>query len=207
MNKKIFIPIIFFILLLGSGSYFFWICIEKSNLGFISFEEFAQRKVNDEIIIEHKETDFEAKIPKDYQLGGGVGENSLLFVSSDFQPRPEAGIYSPPIPQKGCATEIEIKREKEGTDYDITYSFIKSEIDSCLESPEKCDGEIIEVSGYKAFKNTFIPVDQDVLPGKYVRVQVPKDEIVYSFTSYLFSEDKERCAQEFDNFLEIVSIK
>ena len=46
-----------------------------------------------------------------------------------------------------------------------------------------------------------------IISGNYVSVEIPRNEWVYTFEAYLFSQDKERCAQEFNKFLEKVSIK
>ena len=89
---------------------------------------------------------------------------------------------------------------------DLRKDAAKEKIEECLTST-KCEDEIIEVSGHKALKQVFSPENQTIISGNYVGVQIPRNEWVYTLETYLFSQDKERCAQEFNKFLENVSIK
>jgi hypothetical protein len=213
MSKKIKIitSVIVFILifLVIVGGYFFWQRKKESEVGFAMFEDFKERVNNEEKIIEHKKSGLSVKIPKDWKMGNGVGDLSIIFVSPDFKIYPKAGPYSPPIPEKGCSIEMSVKKEIESSNFDIESSYLKEKIEECLTST-KCEDkedEVIEVSGHKALKHIFSPENQTIFSGNYVSVKVPRNEWVYTFEAYLFSQDKERCAQEFNKFLEKVSIK
>jgi len=210
MSKKIkiIIPVVVFILifLVIVGGYFFWQRKKESEVGFAMFEDFKERVNNEEKMIEHKKSGLSVKIPKDWKMGGGVGELSIIFLSPDFEPNPKIGPYSPPIPEKGCSIEMSVKKEIESNTESSYYSYLKEKIEECLTSP-KCEDEILEVSGHKALKHTFSPENQMIISGNYISVEIPRNEWVYTFEAYLFSQDKERCAQEFNKFLEKVSIK
>jgi hypothetical protein len=210
MSKKFRIIISIFVIILlfliVAGGYFFWLWRKESEVGFAMFGDFNEKVNNGEKIIEHTKSGLSVKISKDWQTGNGLGELSIIFISSDFKIHPKMGPYSPPIPEKGCSIEISVKKEIESSDSDIEYSYLKEKIEECLTST-KCEDEIIEVSGHKALKQVFSPENQTIISGNYVSVKVPSNEWVYTFETYLFSQDKEKCAQEFNKFLENVSIK
>lgn len=205
---KIIISVVVFVLiiLIIAGGYFFWLWRKESEVGFATFGDFNEKVNNGEKIIEHTKSGLNVKISKDWQTGNGLGELSIIFLSSDFKLHPKMGPYSPPIPENGCSIEMSVKKEIESSDSDIEYSYLKEKIEECL-TPTKCEDEIIEVSGHKALKHVFSPENQSIISGNYVSVKVPRNEWVYAFEAYLFSQDKERCEQEFNKFLEKISIK
>ena len=209
MSKKIkiVIPVVIVLLILIiAGGFFWWQWKRESEVGFARFEDFKERVNNEEKTIEHKKSGLSVKIPKDWKMGGGVGELSIIFLSPDFEPNPKIGPYSPPIPEKGCSIEMSVKKEIESSEFDIESSYLKEKIEECLASIN-CEDEVIEVSGHKALKHIFSPENQTIISGNYVSVKIPRNEWVYTFEAYLFSQDKERCAQEFNKFLEKISIK
>jgi hypothetical protein len=212
MSKKIkiIIPIVIVLLILVVvGGFFWWQWKKESEVGFAMFEDFKERVNNEEKMIEHKKSGLSVKIPKDWKMGGGVGELSIIFLSPDFEPNPKIGPYSPPIPEKGCSIEMSVKKEIESNTESSYYSYLKEKIEECLTST-KCEDkedEVTEVSGHKALKHVSSPENQTIISGNYVSVEIPRDGWVYTFEAYLFSQDKERCAQEFNKFLEKVSIK
>jgi len=204
---KIIIPVVIVLLVLIAVGLFWWRKWKKeSEVGFIWFEKFIEKNLDGEKIIEEKKSGLSVRIPKDWKKGEGIGGLSIIFLSPDFEPHPKLGPYSPPIPEKGCSIEMSVKQEIESSDYDIEYSYLKEKIEECLTSKE-CEDEVIEVSGHKALKHVFSPENQTIISGNYVSVEIPRNEWVYTFEAYLFSQDKERCAQEFNKFLEKVSIK
>jgi len=210
MHKKIKIIILIFIIILfflcAVGVFFLRQWKKESEVGFTWSENFSERELNGEKIIEDKKSGLLVKIPDDWQKVEGIGGLSIIFLSSDFKLHPKMGPYSPTIPEKGCSIEMSVKKEIESSDSDIEYSYLREKIENCLISTH-CEDEIVEVSGYKALKHTFSPEDQSIISGNYVSVKIPRNEWVFTFETYLFSEDKERCAQEFNKFLEKVSIR
>ena len=210
MSKKlkiiISILVIVLLILIIAGRYFFWLWKRESEVGFAIFGDFNEKEIDGEKIIEHTKSGLSVRISKDWKTGNGLGELSIIFISPDFTLHPKMGPYSPPIPEKGCSIEMSVKKEIESSNSDIEYSYLREEIEECLTST-KCEDEVIEVSGHKALKQVFSPENQTIISGNYVGVKIPRNEWVYTFETYLFSQDKERCAQEFSRFLEKVSIK
>jgi len=199
-NKKIAIFIIILALLLIAGGVFWWWVDREPDVGLIPSEEFSIKDTEEGKIIEHKKAGLRVKIPLDWQIIDV--RDSLLFTTPDFQLYSEVGPYGPPIPEKGCSIEMSIKKEIEASDYDIEYSYLKL----CLEVPSHCGDEVTEVSGSKALKHIYSSESHSVYKG-YIEVMVPKNEKIYHFTTYFLSHNKEQCIQEFNEFLETISIK
>ena len=204
MDRK-FIIFIIILLLLAAGGVFWWWRSKDPDVGLVRSEEFKIQETENEKIIEYKKTGFMMKIPGDWEIVDG--RDRLYFNSSDFQLDPIAGPYTPPIPEKGCAMMIGIKKEIENTDYDILYTLTKEWIRICLESPDyDCGYEVIEIDNNKALKHVSSVENESIL-GDQVRVQTPKNEKIYIFEAYLFGQDREKCAQEFDKILQTVEIR
>lgn len=209
MNKKIkiIIPVVIILLLLIIGGVFYWRQWKKeSEVGFVWFEKFIERDLNGEKITEDKKSGLSVKIPKEWKKVEGIGGLSIIFLSPDFEPHPKMGPYTPPIPEKGCSIEMSVKKEVPFSDSDIEYSYLQEKIEKCLELTG-CEDEVIEINGHKALKHIFSSEDQSFVVGNYVSVKIPSNEWIYTFKAYLFSQDKEKCAQEFDKFLGSVSLK
>ena len=206
MNRKFTIFIIILLLLLVAGGVFWWWRSKEPDVGFVSPNEFIQTEVNGEKIIEYKKTGFKIKIPGDWETTDNSGVR-LLCTSSDFQLHPEVGPSGAPLPEKGCAIAISIRKEKESTSYDIEYSYLRENIELCLGPEHDCgDYEIIELDKNKAVRYIYLLEDKSI-SGKYVWVKIPKDEKIYTFEAYLFSQDREKCTQEFDKILQTVEIR
>lgn len=203
MDRKFTIFVVILLLLAAGGVFWWW--TGRSDEGRVLGDEYIQTEINGEKIIEYKKTGFIVKIPGDWEVmdSRGIG---LLCLSSDFQFHEKVGRYSPPIPEKGCSVGLSILKEIGlGPDDYIQYDYIQSKIEWCMSSDD-CDDEVIEVGGNRALKHTYCPEDQ-LIPGCYVAISVPKNEITYKLEAYLFSQDREKCAQEFDKILQTVEIR
>lgn len=210
MSKKlkiiISIVVVFVLFLIAGGIFYWWQWKKETEIGFTWFGKFVERNLDGEKIIKDKKSGLSVKIPKDWKKVEGVGGLSIIFLSPDFELHSKMGPYDPPIPEKGCSIEMSAKKEIPFSDYDIEYSYLKKEIEGCLKSTG-CEDEVMEVNGHKALKHIFYPEDQSTFAGNSVSIKVPSNEWVYTFKTYLFSQDREKCIQEFDKFLETVSIK
>jgi len=204
MNRK-FTIFILILLLLVSGGVFWWWVGKDPDVGLVRSEEFEIQETENEKIIKHEKTGFMMKIPGDWEIVDG--RDGLYFNTSDFQLDPIAGPYTPPIPEKGCAMMISIKKEIENTDYDILYTLTKEWIRICLEPLDfDCGYEVIEIDNNKALKHVSHIENESIL-GDQLRIQTPKNEKIYIFEAYLFGQDREKCAQEFDKILQTVEIR
>jgi len=204
-NKKIVIFAIVILLILLAGGLFWWWNSREPDVGFVPSEEFEIQETENGKIIKHEETGLKLIIPKDWEIIDG--RDGLYFNSPGFQLDSVVGPYTPPIPEKGCASMIGIKKELENTNYDILYTFTKEWIRICLEQLDHdCGYEVIEIDNNKALKHVSHVENESIL-GDQVRIQTPKNEKIYIFETYLFGQDRKKCAQEFDKILQTVEIK
>ena len=105
------------------------------------------------------------------------------------------------FPDKGCVIRISVehyisKHPEEKRKPDFILSQIGEKIISDFQ-------EIASISNYNALK-TIEYKDSDI--GEAVLIEVPIKEKLYSFGTLIIPEEKERCWQEFDNFLKTVLI-
>lgn len=201
-RKKRFVFFIILILLLAAAGVFLWQKYKRPDVGYVLTEEFVITEANGEKIIEYKKTGFKMRIPGDWEIDGFIARNGLLLTSPDFEFHEKVGPYSPPIPEKGCSITLDIA--KEGT---FGNSHVIQLVDACQTVGQDCNGdEIIEINGNRALKHVYFP-ENSVIPGKYVSVSIPKNKIVYYFETHLFSQDREKCEQEFDQILNTLEIR
>lgn len=201
-NKKVIFFVIVILLLIIIGV-FLWNKYKKPDISHVLSEEFTITELEGEkIIIEYKETGFKVKIPGDWEINGFIGRAGLLCTSSDFEFHQRVGQYSPPIPEKGCSLVIDIRKGRAlGTEH------VRELVEVCPEIGQDCNGyEVMEINGNKGLKYIH-SLEHALVPGKYVSVEIPKNDKMYSFETHLFSQDRERCEQEFDKILRTVEIR
>ncbi len=204
-NKKIIIGILILIIIISIYSFFHW--KKENEAGFMSFEGLVITETNNEKIIKHKKMGLEMKIPIDWQIINNSSSfedyHSLILVSQDFQQHPKA-FYDAQIPKQGCGIEITIGKVAQSNSDSSYYTYIQNQIKLCLK--QECNGEIREVNGNKAFQYTYYNQPEDQLNSLgYSSVKMPKNEKIYEFAVY-FADEKNRCLQEFNQFLETVTI-
>jgi len=201
INKKVIFFVIVILLLIIAGV-FLWQKYKKPDVGYVLSEEFTITESNGEKIIEYKKTGFKMKIPGDWEINGFIGRNGLLLTSPDFEFHERVGPYSPPIPEKGCSIVVSIA--KKGT---LGTNYINKLIEACPTIGQECnDYIVVEFNGIRGLEHTYVP-ENSLIPGKYVSIEIPKGDKLYSFETHLFSQDRERCEQEFDKILNTVEIR
>lgn len=202
-NKKVIFFVVIILLLIVMGV-FLWNKYKKPYIPYVLFEEFVITEIEEEKIIEYKKTGFKMRISKDWEINGFIGRDGLLLTSPDFEFHQRVGQYSPPIPEKGCSLTVSIIKR---SSTDMEYDFIGHLIKACPEVGQDCNGDIIvEFNGNRGLKHAYIP-ENSLIPGKYVSVEIPKGDKLYYFETDLFSQDRERCEQEFDKILGTVEIR
>jgi len=196
--------IVFFIILIilsAVAGVFLWQKYKKPDIPYVLSEEFTITEANGEKIIEYKKTGFKIRIPGDWDIHDNSGVR-LLFTSFDFELHPDVGPFGAPLPKKGCSIALSIARE--GT---FGTSHIGQLIESCPTIGQDCNEyKIVEINGNRGLKYIY-SLEENFIPGKYISVEILKDKKIYFFEAYLFSQDRERCEQEFDNILSTVEIK
>lgn len=201
---KIIILVFFVLALIGTG-FLFYIKWQESKMGLVSFEEATKQEIDGKVYIENKEVGLSFAVPDGWNiLKDSAG---LSMRSSNFVPLSEDSFF---IPKSGCWIEVYAEAQKEGSDYDLDYSYLKDKINSNYCSQYSTDEqklcEIEEFSGLNGIRQNNFNNDGEN-QGIFTSFDIPYNNIVYSFYSYLFGEDKEICLQEFNNFLTTVTIK
>lgn len=128
--------------------------------------------------------------------------SSFSIRTENFIPL-NSNISSNSIPRTGCWIGVSAIFEEEGSEEDVHYSITKYYIDN--PSEKKDNQEVIGIDDIKGLKEYLISEGEN--QGKTVMIWVPINNIVYLFQTSLFGEDKELCQEEFNNFLNTVSIK
>lgn len=206
MNKisKIIILSVLTLILVLAG-YFLYNKWLESRMGLVSFENVSDQQINGKRYIENKEVGLRFAVPDGWE----IQKDNMGFSmhSSDFIPLTEDSFF---MPKKGCWIEVYADVQKEGSNYDLDYSYLKDKIasDYCSryqnDSQKLCEiGEIYGLIGIKEndFKN------EGENQGTFTSFSVPYNDIIYSFHSYFFGKDREICLQGFNNFLTKVTIK
>lgn len=177
----------------------------ESKMGIVSFENVLETETDGNKYIENKEAGLRFVVPEKWEI---LKDNTgLIMHSSDFDSFSEELFY---VPKSGCWIEVYAEAQKEGSNYDLDYSYLKDKIASNYCSQYQNDEQKVcvmeEISGLTGIReNNFINEGEN--PGNFINVSIPHNNIVYSFYSHLFGEDKEFCLQIFNNFLKTVIIK
>jgi len=220
VNKKVVITLV--VVLVLAGGFFYW---QEDRI-----ENFLENKKREKMVAPSKdytiieESDgkfilnakdgFKVKIPAEWKIE--LGENmeilesdrDVTLYSKDFS-------YQPP---KGCLIEIQINRVQETPieRYDgdfIMYPFegskeIEEEINSHKNAQleekkimQEKGKEIILINQREALQETVI-LSENV--GEFITVKIPTENKLYIFRSTHLSK---KCSEEFNNFLEAVSIQ
>ena len=209
MKKKIIFLIIIILLLIAGG--FFWQGDEIEN--------YLERKELEKVVapskdytilensggkfIVNKKDGLRVKVPKGWSaevgmdMGGYASERRVTLYSPDFRYRPS----------QGCLVEMQVsrlKRWKEGfliEGAEEVKAIINSYKKAKPKEREDAQVEIILVDQQEALQQTRI-LEGEI--GKHISIKIPTENRVYFFELILFSE---KCDQEFDKFLETISIE
>jgi len=195
-NKKITIFIIILALLLITGGVFWW-WGEREIKG--SPDDYVIKETVEGKIVENKKAGLTVKIPDGWEVERvEFEEGATNFYSQDAEVELREGKIVLPI-KSGCLIQFNVVYEK------MDLEQIKEEarythywLDSVSEEFEE-----ITVKNCSAIKNTFDT--QKTGPG--IGIYIPIKNKGYAFYFYWGPEEKEKCAQEFDKFLETVEIK
>jgi len=193
LNKKV-IFIFVIVLLLVGGGFFWWQGKEIKG----SPEDYVIKETEEGKIVENKKAGLTVKVPEGWiEEKIEVMEGSMIFYSSDAEGyRPNK--IRPPL-KKGCIIEVATAYKK--TDFEE----IKKEAEEAHKSliMKSDEFEMIEVDGKPALKNISNSIDI----GPSVDIYLLAKNKLYGLGISAGPEDIERCSQEFDKFLETVSIE
>lgn len=193
LKKKI---IFIFILILVAGGLFYWQYGNKEIKG--NPDDYTIIKTAEGTFVENKKAGLFVKAPEGWEVKKmEIEEGSILIHTFDIEGEKKNEIVSLPL-TKGCGIEMSVVYKK------MNFEEIKEKIKMLHWGIQIKfeEFEEIVINNYYALKNTF---DSDVL-GSAVVIYIPKGNKLYDFGLYFESNEKERCVQEFDKFLETVSI-
>ena len=195
LNKKV-VFILVIVLLLGVGGFFWWQGQEIKG----SPEDYVIKETEEGKIVENKKARLTVRVPEGWEAEKmDVEEGLMIFfpLETEMEIREEKIVL--PI-KNGCLIRATIVY-REG-DFDQ----IKRETrrDHFLIGSVKYDEfEEITINNYYAVKNVF--EFEKLGPG--MSIYIPVKNKVYGFHLVWALEEKEKCVQEFDKFLETVQIK
>ena len=194
LNKKIVIPIIIVVLILVGGGFFWWQWREIKG----SPDDYVIKETAEGKIVENKKAGLTVKVPEGWiEEKIGVEEGSVIFYSPDAEGyRPDK--IRPPL-KKGCIIETAIAYKK------TTFEELKKEIEEAHKSLiiKSDEFKMIEINGRPALKNISNSIDI----GPSVDIYLLAENKFYGLGVSAGLEDIEKCSQEFDKFLETVSIQ
>ena len=197
MKKKILIPIFVVLFLAVAAAGFFWWWQRREIKG--SPQDYVIKETEEGKFVENKKAGLTVKAPEGWRtqriefLAG-----SVVFSTSDIEGRWEDKMIKAPL-KRGCTIETAVVYK------DFNFEELKEEIKEIhaglgILSEEI---EIITINNRQAFENTFD--SKSIGPGMAIYF-LDKNK-TYSFALYWAPDDKGKCIQEFDKFLETISIK
>lgn len=206
-NKKV-IVILVLILLLAAGGVFWWehykqVRVEKiiEEIADYIVEETPEGKV-----IKSKDGNLSFKVPDGWKL---KKEGKYIIVPvwimspelfenyKSYREDSEANFFNS---KEGCLIEVGFDKEGVSSLKDLEERIKEAHQSFGLETWGSF--ETVEIDHNQALKNMLV----SSLLGHYMGVFIPFNGKVYGFGVYSGEEYKERCAQEFNKFLETISI-
>jgi len=195
MSKKIKIIIPIIILVLVGGGFFWWQGREIKG----SPEDYVIKETEEGKFVENKKAGLVMEVPEGWiEKKIEILEGSVVLTTQDIEGRWEDEMIKPPL-KKGCGIETAVIYKK------MNFNILKEEIKELhaglgMKSEEF---EIVTINNRQVLKNTF---DTKFI-GPGIGIYFLNKNKLFSFAVYWAPEEKERCIQEFDKFLETVSIK
>ena len=194
MTKKI-IFLIIAILVFGAGGFFWWQGREiKGNP-----EDYVIKETKEGKIIENKKAGLIVKVPEGWiEKKIEFLEGSIAIYTPNIEGKMEDEMIKPPL-KKGCLIETSVIYRE------MNFDEIKKEVKELhaglgIKSEEF---EEVKINNRQALKNIF----ESKFLGPALVIYIPTKDKLFDFDLYWAPEEKENCVQEFDKFLETVSIK
>jgi len=214
LNKK-FIFIFIIVLLLIGGGFFWWQWQEYQadkkfgemtvgellNFGVLP-KNFIVNETSEGIFLENKNLGINFKVPKDWEFVGYM-DNFVDLKSPDYETDPDSFSQL-----KGCLIRIEISYYTLFTSSNLINRIDRIQKGNLQFESENEEVEIIKISGKDVLKSVK-KGEQSFKEGlkEVIEIGIPFPDAVaeVKFITVIFEEET-KCAQEFDKFLETVSI-
>ena len=208
MNKKIKI-ILSVLLIIAILAFIVFKVIEfkkekEENLNFIAIQDFIERKMDGKTILENKDIGLSFVLPQGWEFVTTSWAN-VSMRTFDFEPF-MGDVTRSPMADKGCWIDFNFSTNStKGLDYETLKNVLTLEGFLDAYNEEGNNAEIIDINNVKAIKE-FKTIGENAV--NFISVKIPLDKNrVYSFDTYLIGQDKEKCLEEFNSFLNSVSIK
>ena len=195
LNKKVIFIFVIFLILAAGGFFYWWANREIKG----SPEDYVIKETEEGKFVENKKAGLVVRVPEGWEVKKmEAKEGSVLIYTSDVEGKKWNDMIVPPL-VKGCGMEVSVVYKK------MNFEEIKEKVKTIhwglqIKSEEFKE---ITINNHHALQNTF---DSEVL-GSVIAVYIPKENKLYDFDLYFVLDEKETCVQEFDKFLETVSIQ
>ena len=191
-KQKLIILAIIILVLIGGGLFYWWQNREIKG----SPEDYVIKETEEGKFVENKKAGLTVKVPEGWEVKKiKFSEGSIVFYTPDVDER----WLNELIPlENGCGIETAVVYKK------MNFDEIKKEIKDIhagigIKSEEF---EEITTNNWPALKNTF----DSVVLGPGINICFSNRNKIYSFGVCWGHDEEEKCVQEFDKFLETVSI-
>ena len=177
-----------------TGSFFWWQGREIKG----SPEDYVIKETEQGKIIENKRAGLRFEVPAEWEAQKiEFLEGSVVINTKDIEGVWRNEMVNPPL-TKGCGIEIGVVYRK------MDFDEIKKEVKDIhfglgIKSEEF---EQITINNQDALKNTF----DSISLGPGIVIYIPNKNKLYGFSVNWAPEEKEKCIQEFNQFLETVLI-
>jgi len=197
-NKKVVFGFIVFLILVIGGLFFWW---QSSKEIKGSPDDYVIKETEEGIFVENKKAGLIVKAPEGWEARRVEEEGGAIdFDSLDLETNKEKGRIVLPL-KKGCKIQAAV----EYGEFNLTDIEIETRYSLALMGMKSVNFEEIYINNYPALKSIF-GLEEDG-SGVGMAVSVAGDNKVYSFSVMWGFDDKEKCIQEFENFLETISIQ
>ena len=199
IGKKKIIVLIIIILLLLIGGVFWWqdreTPIEKWEAAKVSpKEDYMIKETPEGKIVENKKMGLTYEIPQDWIL---ENENPTRFYSPDTKFKEKSSIFF----EKGCKINVYASHIK--TNLDTLKKFIEANFSNFSTLIKVDESSVLNLSGYPALKHKY---HIEKFGMGHISVEFPSKDKLYKIALSSPIEERERCEEEFNKFLEIISI-
>ena len=201
LNKKFLFVFVFVLILVVGGGFFWWgkireTPIEKWEAAKVSPEEdYIIKETPEGKIVENKKMGLIYEIPKNWILENG---NPTRFYSSDTEFKEKSSVFL----EKGCKIDVYASYIK--TNLDTLKKFIDAEFSKSSLITKLDESSTIKVSNYSALRHKY---HLDKFGMSSILVDFPSKDKLYRILLSSPIEEKEHCEEEFNKFLETISVK
>jgi len=194
MKKKIVILIIV-ILILVVGGVWWWQNREIKGRP----EDYVIKQTAEGKIMENKKAGLTVEVPEGWEVKKtDVEEGLMVFYSPNAKGKVQNNEITPPL-ENGCIIHTSVTYEE----MSLNYLKVQAKYNLALLDVKSEEFEEVMINNYQALKTI---ADTERI-GLTIGIDIPHKDKTYSFLLVFSSNDKNNCVQEFDKFLETVSIQ